>query len=79
MKIDANNIKKIPFPIFPSINCHIARAKMIPAMTSLKFLLNIIVFLTAAKVRKTNGNYFKLGFVRVKTLRIFARSFKDRS
>src|SRR5690606_11366768 len=36
-------------------------------------------FCKAAKVRKTIRNFFKLGFVRVKSLRIFARSFKKRS
>ena len=73
-----SSIYIIPFPIFPSMNCHTDTAMINPAKTNLIFLLNIIDFgLQSAKVIKTIKNYFNLGFVGVKKLCIFARSFKD--
>lgn len=41
MKIPDSSRRKIPFPIFPSMNCHIAAAMIKPAKTNLIFLLNI--------------------------------------
>jgi len=51
---------------------------MAAARTNFIFLLNIskVIYFASTKVVKTNENYFKIRFVKVKTLCIFARRFK---
>ena len=54
---------------------------MAVARTNFIFLLNIfkVVYFASTKVVKTNQNYFKIRFVKVKTLCIFAQRFEDDS
>jgi hypothetical protein len=50
---------------------------MAAARTNFIFLLNIskVIYFASTKVVKTNENYFKIRFVKVKTLCIFAPRF----
>ena len=74
MNIPDSRMRAIPFPMLFSTIWYTPKAIINTAIMSLKFLLNILLYL-GANLAKTNEKNFTSSLVKLKMNRIFARCF----